>query len=67
MKFGLLFSMVEEVPNRTAIDRYETAPIRPKIRENNKIEWQRGIPSFYYFERIAHECIINYISKFNEK
>jgi hypothetical protein len=54
-------------PERSAIDRYERAPFSPKINGNNQIEWQRGIPSFYYFERIAHESIINYISKLNEK
>jgi hypothetical protein len=50
-------------PSQSTIDRYETAPIRPKFTGNNKIKWQRETPSFYYFERIAHESIISYLSK----
>ena len=52
-----------KTPSQSAVDRYETAPIRPKFTGNNKIGWQRETPSFYYFERIAHESIIGYLSK----
>jgi len=52
-----------KTPSQSTIDRYETAPIRPKFTGNNKIKWQRETPSFYYFERIAHESIIGYLSK----
>ena len=52
-----------KTPSQSTIDRYETAPIRPKFTGNNKIKWQRETPSFYYFERIARESIIGYFSK----
>jgi hypothetical protein len=52
-----------KTPSQSTVDRYETAPIRPKFIGNNKIKWQRETPSFYYFERIAHESIMGYLPK----
>ncbi len=48
-------------PPQSATDRYETAPIKPKTTTENKVIWQRDIPSFYCFERIAHESITRYL------
>lgn len=50
-----------ESPPRSAIDRYETAPLEPRLKGNGKLVWERNIPSFYMFERIMHESILNYI------
>ena len=50
-------------PSQSALDRYEMARLKPKFTENNRIKWRREIPSFYYFERIAHDSIMGYLSK----
>jgi len=47
-------------PPRSAIDIYETAPIKPKFKDGTVV-WQRDIPSFYYFERMAHDSISGYL------
>jgi hypothetical protein len=48
-------------PPRNAIDRYETARVKPKINEDGMVVWERDIPSFYTFERITHDSILNYL------
>jgi hypothetical protein len=48
-------------PPETAIDRYETAPIKPKFKADGTVSWVREIPSFYTFERITHDCILGYL------
>ncbi len=48
-------------PPQSAIDRYETAPIKPKFKGNGTVIWQRDIPSFYTFERMAHDSILGYL------
>jgi DNA-binding TFAR19-related protein (PDSD5 family) len=48
-------------PPESAIDRYETAPIKPKIKKNGTVVWRRDIPSFHTFERMAHDSILYYL------
>jgi hypothetical protein len=50
-------------PSEGAFDDYETAKIKLRITNDNKMITQRDIPSFYWFERIAHDCILNYLTK----
>jgi len=48
-------------PPESTIDRYETAPIKPKFKKNGTVSWQRDIPSFNTFERITHDSILAYV------
>ena len=48
-------------PPESAIDRYETAPIKPKIKKDGTVVWQRDIPSFHTFERMTRDSILNYL------
>jgi hypothetical protein len=48
-------------PPETAVDRYETARLKPRIKADKSIEWQRDIPSFYAFERMVHDSVLGYV------
>jgi hypothetical protein len=52
-----------KTPSKGAFDNYETAKITTQITCDNKMIAKRDIPSFYWFERVAHDCILNYLTK----
>lgn len=48
-------------PPQSAIDRYEVARIKPNLKADGTFIWERDIPSFYTFERIARDSILSYL------
>lgn len=48
-------------PPDSAVDRYETAPMKPVIKADGTVMWRRDIPSFHTFERITHDTLLAYI------
>jgi hypothetical protein len=58
------FSHLGESPSMEVIDLYETAKIKVEFSDNDqRLKFVRAPPSFFWFERVVHDSILDFVSK----
>lgn len=53
------FAHVGESPPFEVADMFETAELKLEIDNKNRVRYRRAIPSYFWFERVVHDSILN--------